>query len=347
MALPPPSRSQMYIYWRDSIPAKAFPFRFVDKKEGVIQQTWSDVREKCNRDSASGAMPFCTGHYAPSALQNLMVGEMVKREHQNADKLQAMIAERQAAAAAELRRLQADGRPQRPHTAGPAGRSAAAAAATRLGAAAAAADGSATSTDAAAAAAASDAATSSTGRVTFSADTAGGAAAATATASGPAAPPPRPATAGSAASSSRAGQQPHVTVGMKKRALLLAAEEDALYNGEGGGRSRSAYLKLRRRLPLQQRFEIPKSTSQRYGWELLNRTADTLSQRAHANALSSRPSTPVAEFKIRALGAGEGASATAAVAGAEKPPPPRPGQPGVYWGRKAVMAQLNRKTGVF
>ena len=50
--------------------------------------------------------------------------------------------------------------------------------------------------------------------------------------------------------------------------VASAQERDALYNGEGGGRGRVAYLKMRRARSVQERFgERPQTTSHMYGWD--------------------------------------------------------------------------------
>lgn len=48
--------------------------------------------------------------------------------------------------------------------------------------------------------------------------------------------------------------------------LYTARERDALLSGEGGGRARRAFLKLRAHRPLLARFSNPKTSSQAYGW---------------------------------------------------------------------------------
>lgn len=259
--------------------------------------------------------PFATGHYAPSAHQNLFVTEMVKKENQVSERLRNMITARKQ---------------QRPQTA--------ATIRNRLP----------QSTQPTA-----TASTFVTGKRPQSAS-----------ASSSKSTPPQqhaapPQTMDKPPAAPPVYHQPIspfyrlvAETAARQRERLLPKELDVLYNGEGGGRSRAAFLRLRRQLPVVQRYELPRSTSQNYGWELLNRSDEILSRHAHANALSSRPTTPIAEFRLDALQrTGERVVSLGQTTGHDegdlKKKAPRPGEPGVYWGKKSIMTALMRKTGVF
>ena len=164
-----PSLLETHEMWKESVPAISFPFEY-KSKGGTIRHTWKEVKAQCNRDCTSTAMPFCVGHYAPSANQNLIVHQMVMKHHDNISRLEKMIAARSPQ----------ETKSQHPY------------ADSRM------------------------------------------------------------------LTSSRAD-------------LLLPIERDALYGGGGGGSNRKNYLRIRRRLPVQQRFHAPLATSQRYGWEQLDR----------------------------------------------------------------------------
>jgi hypothetical protein len=74
----------MYQCWRDSVPATPFPFDVKDKHDGRITQTWTDVREKMNKDATNYALPFCTGHFTPAVTQSIMIDQMIRTERKAA-----------------------------------------------------------------------------------------------------------------------------------------------------------------------------------------------------------------------------------------------------------------------
>jgi hypothetical protein len=150
----------MYKQWRDATPTITFPFSYKDKTDGVISQTWKDVREKLNRDAVNTSLAFCTAHIAPSAYQANIVSEVIRKEDHVRAHHPSAIRQREREASASAQR--------HPRALSP----------------------------------------------------------------------------------------------------LTTAEKDALFNGEGGGRSRVEFLKLRRQRPLNERFSYRVTTQQVYGWEI-------------------------------------------------------------------------------
>lgn len=92
----PPTKTSGAVYkmWRDSTPTMPFPFVYDDKQEGVIRQTWHDVREGMTHDAQNVALAFCTGHFTPSGLQARIMDEMARREAKIAARARTRVAAR-------------------------------------------------------------------------------------------------------------------------------------------------------------------------------------------------------------------------------------------------------------
>jgi hypothetical protein len=264
------SLAQTHIMWRDSVPATTFPFRYVDRTHGTITQSWNDIKDKLQRDAMSNALPFCSSHYSPSQLHNLLTVEMNRKHERNAHKLSQL-------------ETRLHGAPITP--------------------------------------------TVNAGRATQVLR------------------PSRP---------------------------MSADERDLLTNGAGGGRGRQEYLRYRRRLPLQQRTSLRQTTSQQYGWEQLDFSSRDTVENAGGHSVSeflpvrtgaavaaqrgapqedsagaASPATPATEAMLIASGLKNCGESRMRSPTQVNRGPAVPGDPGRYYGRRAVLSQLSRPRGVF
>lgn len=206
--------ANMYKQWRDATPTVTFPFTYKDKNEGVISQSWKDIRLKLNHDATKTSLAFCTAHIAPSALQAHIVNEVIRRED-------AVRATHPASVLRASRLAQSHHHGEEEEEAH-------------------AADG----------------------------------------------------------WQEECRHDGRSTTSLSRRRCLspLSTEEkDALYAGEGGGRGRLHYLKLRRQRPLQERFAFRMTTQQVYGWELQQqqqRTSPTPAVAGTSGLISSTSHPP-------------------------------------------------------
>jgi hypothetical protein len=318
--------------WRDSVPVTSFPFEYRDRSVGLIKQTWGDIKDKLGADAVNGALPFCSSHYAPSQMHNLIMSEMNTRHERNIQKLETM----KATSAARNRPATAESR--RPLTTS----AAMAAPIVKLHA-----DKEKRSSMTTKGLAATGTSTGDGESTAFR--TAGG-------------------TTPGHFSLSRAdggGVTPHEPALSVRPPRPLSALERRILARDGDDNScgRVEYLRMRRRLPLQHRTSVRRTTSQVYGWEQLDFSERAIGDRAVETSLLTAtgqhpagPPTP--EYLPVRVGGPQAAvppatahivpGAAAASTSAARPPSSTAcGSPGQYFGKRSFSAQMARRTGVF